>query len=120
MGASASELAATLGVDETTVGEALEAIAQEQRASGEKPSTDPTARRAALAKALATKLGIDEAKVSAALEAVEADHQAAREAALKTRLAEAVKAGKLTQAEADAVLKAAQQGVIGYGGRGPR
>ncbi len=36
-----------------------------------------------------------------------------RAAALKSRLNEAVKAGTLTQAEADAVTKAVEKGVIG-------
>ncbi|RAX47539.1 hypothetical protein DQ354_00740 [Arthrobacter sp. AQ5-06] len=42
---------------------------------------------------------------------------AGRAAALKTRLDQAVTDGKLTQAEADAVTKAVQNGVIGGGGR---
>jgi hypothetical protein len=75
-----------------------------------------------LAKALAAELGIDESKVSAALEKVQTAQrekaQQERSAALKTRLDEAVKAGKLTQAEADAILKASEAGVLGGGGPG--
>jgi hypothetical protein len=68
--------------------------------------------------------------VAAALEKVEtqmqADAKAERQAALKTRLDQAVKDGKLTQEQADAILKAAEAGVLpgsgrGHGGpRGPR
>jgi hypothetical protein len=72
---------------------------------------------AALAKSLAGKLGIDEAKVSAALTEIRAAAQAERAAALKTRLDKAVSEGTLTQAEADAVTKAVEKGVIGGGNR---
>lgn len=82
---------------------------------------DPQAERAKrqdeLAGALATELGIDKAKVAAALEKVqtaeEAKAKADRSAALKTRLDAAVKAGKLTQEQADAILKASEAGVLG-------
>jgi hypothetical protein len=83
-------------------------------AEGEKP--DVAAREAALAKSLAASLGIDEAKVTAALDELRTAAQADRAAALKTRLDQAVTDGKLTQAEADAVTKAVQNGVIGGGG----
>jgi hypothetical protein len=73
---------------------------------------DPAERDAALAKALAEKLDIDEAKVKAALDELRSERQAARAAALKERLDAAVKAGTLTQAEADAVQKAVDKGVI--------
>jgi hypothetical protein len=72
---------------------------------------------AALAKSLAESLGIDEAKVTVAFEELRNDAQSERAAALKTRLDKAVADGKLTQAEADAVTKAVEQGVIGGGGR---
>lgn len=67
---------------------------------------------AELAKQLAEKLGVDEAKVLKALEEIQAAQDAERAAALTTKLDEAVKAGTLTQAEADAVKKAAEKGVI--------
>jgi hypothetical protein len=89
-------------------------------------------RQDELAAALATELGIDKAKVAAALEKVQADRKAAgkdgtrtpesqadRIARLKTRLDEAVKAGKLTAEESAAILKAAEAGVLPAGG-GPR
>ena len=78
---------------------------------------DPAARDAELAKALASKLGVDEAKVTAALDEIRAAREAERTKALGDRLAAAVKAGTLTQAEADAVTKAAEKGVIDVGPR---
>lgn len=88
-----------------------------------------------LAEALAKELGIDQAKVSAALEKVQSqlrpdgkngktrdkdgDTAAERTQQLKERLAEAVKAGKLTQAEADAIIKATDAGVLGGHGHSP-
>ncbi len=63
---------------------------------------------------MAGKLGIDEAKVKTALDEIRAEHQAQRATALKDKLAAAVKAGTLTQAEADAVQKAFDKGVISW------
>jgi hypothetical protein len=94
------------------------------------PSTPDLEQRRAqhrdeLAEALATELGIDKAKVAAALDKVlgQMDEQAKaqRLTHLKERLATAVAEGKLTQAQADAILKAAEEGVLpgGHGGPGP-
>jgi hypothetical protein len=79
---------------------------------GTKP--DEAARDAELAKALAGPLGIEEAKITTALDEIRAEHQDQRATALKDKLAAAVKAGTLTQAEADAVQKAFDQGVISW------
>jgi hypothetical protein len=87
---------------------------------------DRDARRAQeqadLAAKLAKELGIDQAKVQAALEKVRAEQQAQakadRLAALKQRLDQAVTDGKLTRAEADAIYKAAENGVLPAGGPG--
>lgn len=120
-GAQVTELASLLGVSEDKVREALEAIRDERRASP--PSTDQTReqRDAALAKALAEKLSIEEAKVTKALTELREARQAEQAAALKTKLDAAVADGTLAQAEADAVTKAVEKGVIGGGfGRGPR
>ncbi|WJH25657.1 hypothetical protein [Pseudarthrobacter defluvii] len=116
----ASTLAAKLGVDESKVADALKSFRDANKPStppteGQKP--DPAAREAALAKSLAASLGIDEAKVTAALQEIRSEEQSEHAAALKTRLDKAVTDGKLTQAEADAVTKAVQNGVIGGGGR---
>ena len=83
-----------------------------------------------LATALAQELGIDKDKVAAALAKIEANRpkppadanppsDADRTAALKSRLDAAVKAGTITQAEEDAILKAAAAGVLGGGPGGP-
>jgi hypothetical protein len=83
-------------------------------------------RRDDLAGALATELGISREKVAAALDKVlgQMDEQAKAErlTQLKARLATAVAEGRLTQAQADAVLKAAEEGVLpgGHGGPGGR
>lgn len=93
---------------------------------------DPRSRHQQLASALAKELGVEESKVSDALEKVRAGKgdRAGRPDSrpdrthedLKTRLDRAVEEGKLTRAEADAVLKAAEAGIIGptAAHRGPR
>jgi UDP-N-acetylmuramyl pentapeptide synthase len=120
-GQFAKELAAKLGVDESKVTDALKAFRQANKPTGaQKPAEgarpDRTALDAALAKSLAESLGIDESKVTTALEEIRSDAQAKRAEALQSRLDQAVKDGKLTQAEADAVAKAVKNGVIGGGG----
>ena len=78
---------------------------------------DREAREAELAKALAEKLGVEQAQVQTALDEIQAERQAERAEALQDRLDQAVTDGTLTQAEADAVTKAVEAGVIGGGGR---
>jgi hypothetical protein len=79
-------------------------------------------QQADLAAKLAKELGVDQAKVQAALDKISSEQQAQakadRLAALKQRLDQAVKDGKLTQAEADAIYKAAENGVLPEGGPG--
>ena len=111
-----TELANKLGIDEAKVAQALRAIRAENQ-----PRPDPTTRpdvaerEAALAKALSSKLGIAETKIKTALQEIRTAHQAERAAAFKARLDAAVQDGTLTQAEADAVQKAVDQGVINFG-----
>ncbi|WP_410819201.1 hypothetical protein [Micromonospora sp. 050-3] len=88
-------------------------------------------RQGEFAEALAKELGVPTDKVTAALEKVREQHRPAdrpqrpsaedRQAALKQRLDQAVKDGKLTQEQADAITKAVEAGVFpGTGGhRGP-
>ena len=100
----------------------MRAVREELRADRDKdPSTRPdrTDAEAELAKRLAAKLGVDQAAVEKAIAELRSADQAEALTSLKERLAEAVKAGTLTQAEADAVVKAAEAGVI-PALRGPR
>ncbi|WP_427019375.1 hypothetical protein ACQCSX_22035 (plasmid) [Pseudarthrobacter sp. P1] len=119
-GQLAADLAAKLGVDQAKVTAALKTFRDANKpagkpAKGTKP--DHAAMDAAMAKSLATTLGIDETKVSTALTDIHAAEQVKRTAVLKTKLDKSVAAGTLTQAEADAVTKAVEKGVIGGGGR---
>ncbi|TDC47303.1 hypothetical protein E1258_28705 [Micromonospora sp. KC207] len=95
-------------------------------------STSENTRQQELAEALAKELGVPTDKVAAALKKVREQHRADlpeqgqrgerpdtadRQAALKKRLALAVKDGKLTQEQADAITKAVEAGVFpGAGG----
>ncbi|WP_344255404.1 hypothetical protein [Terrabacter carboxydivorans] len=123
-GADLSALATKLGVDQTKLEDALKAVRDELRASrtpgqGNATKPDPTTMQDQLATKLAAKLGIDVAKVKAAFADLRTAHEADEQKAFDDRLAQAVKDGKLTQAEADAVKKAAKAGVIDMHG-GPR
>lgn len=119
-GMDAAALASALGLDEATVRTALDAVRQSlhDQQSDDTTEPDPGARQQAFAEALAAELGVGVDQVTNALAALHAADDADRAAALADRLAQAVADGTLTQAEADAVQKAADAGVIGYGGRG--
>ncbi len=117
-GVSAADLAKKLGLAEDKVSEALRAVREDLRSDRDQdPSTRPsrTEAEAELAKRLAEKLGIDQTAVEKAITELRAADQAEALTSLKERLADAVKAGTLTQAEADAVVKAAEAGVIPTG-----
>ncbi|WP_425308655.1 Clp protease N-terminal domain-containing protein [Ammonicoccus fulvus] len=117
----AAQLAQKLGVDEAKVTDALTAIRTERRAQAQNEQStrpDRAAMEAEIAKGLASKLGVDEAKVTAALQEIRAANEAEHKAQFTSRLDQAVTDGKLTRAEGDAVLKAAEAGVIGMGGGG--
>jgi len=114
----AAQLAQKLNLD---VAEVRTALREYRKANRPATKADRRARRtpddAALAKALAEKLSVEEAKVSAALAEIRAARQAERAKVVADRLAEAVAAGTLTQAEADAVQKAADAGIVRVGRR---
>ena len=117
MRADLSALATKLGVDQAKLADALKAVRAElraERAAGTRP--DRATLQDEVATKLAARLGVDAAKVKGAIADVRAAHRAEVQKAFDDRLAQAVKDGKLTQAEADAVKKAAQAGVIGMGG----
>ncbi|MEH1127502.1 hypothetical protein [Micromonospora sp. CPCC 206061] len=117
------------------VGIAAPTVAFAEDSSGSSSTSQPdrkqqrAERDAELARALAAELGISEDKVTAAIEKVRGERkpqgqpkgteksQADRQAKLKSRLDAAVKEGKLTQEQADAILKAYEAGVLGgFGG----
>ena len=117
-----------MGVEEAELKTALGEIRADQKSATReaKPSEQPTeaereaepeARQAEFAKALTEKLGIAEAAVTEALESAASERSAESAEKLKTKLDQAVTDGKLTQAEADAVSKAVETGVIGGMGR---
>jgi len=141
-GVDTAALAQKLGVEESKLREALQSIHRSQESGGmpsqgqssgngsEQAAEDgqgqpPVAppggpgsgdRDTEIAKALAQALGLDESTVTTALQEV-------RTEANKKVLDQAVSEGKLTQAEADAVAKAAAAGVVEVrdaGGDGPR
>jgi 3-hydroxyisobutyrate dehydrogenase-like beta-hydroxyacid dehydrogenase len=121
---NAQVLAEKLGVTEAKVIEAVKAFREANRPArpnADRPDPanrpDPAERDAALAKSLASSLGVSEAKVSAALAEIRSAADQQRATNLRTKLDAAVKAGTLTQAEADAVTKAVDQGVIRVGPR---
>jgi len=125
-------LAARLGLPEATVSDALIAV-RGHAGSATRPSAEDatqaerdaarTARQSELASALATELNIDETTVTTALTDVRTEKKAAESAERKASLDQAVTDGTLTQAEADAVQKAIDTGVIAtrdHGGHGGR
>lgn len=117
----ASGLAKKLGVDETKLSDALktyrEANQPTKRTEGtttksDRSTSDRSTSDEAMAKSLAKSLGIEESKVTTALAELRSEGRSERAAGLKSTLDKAVTDGKLTQAEADAVTKAVEQGLI--------
>jgi hypothetical protein len=122
-----SELADKLGVDESAVRsamrDAMDSLTSEWRSgdrSGPPPwAGGPGAMRDSMVDAFAEALGVSPDEVASALEEIRSEARAGRAAALQERLDHAVADGTLTQDEADAVMKAAREGVIPMGA-GPR
>lgn len=125
--ANTEYLAGKLGVSQ----EAVTAAMQKYRATNptqprgrDLTDAQQATRHASLAAFLATELKVPEATVLDALNSQSDVRQADRTADLKASLDQAVKDGRLTQAQADAILKAHDAGVRmggmgGFGG-GPR
>ncbi len=116
-GELATALAEKLDVDQAEVLRALHEYRDANRPTTRPdPGTAPAEPDdAALAKALAEALDKPEADVTQALAEIRSERDAARAQAVEDRLAEAVTAGTLTQAEADAVQKAADAGIVHVG-----
>ncbi|HET8593709.1 MAG TPA: Clp protease N-terminal domain-containing protein [Intrasporangium sp.] len=123
LGGDVAALAQKLGVDEaklrTALGAVRDELKAERKADRANGATPPKARALSddFANRLAKQLGISADKVKTAISDLRAAAQASRQQTFDSRLDQAVKDGKLTQAEADAVKKAAQLGVIGMGGK---
>jgi len=114
-GQLAATLAKQLGLEESVVKKALDSVRDDLKPT----EAERTARRAAFIKALAEELDVSEAKVKAALAVAQTEARATARANLATKLAAAVTAGTLTEADKASVLKAFDAKVIGGGG-GPR
>lgn len=104
----AKDLAAQLGLPQQKVTTAV----QQVRAQLRTDHKDGTATQGEFVTQLATKLGLDQTKVRTAVQAVRSQEQADRQAQLKTRLDQAVKAGKISQSDADAYLRVVQSGAL--------
>lgn len=115
-GIDTAALAQKLGVDEAKLKTALETLRSALKPTDTSTKPDRSAMETKFAEALAKELGIDVSKVTSALQELRTAQQTTQKADFKSRLDQAVKDGKLTQAEADAVQKAADAGVIGTGG----
>lgn len=120
-------LATTAVAGALVAGAVIPATAQDDPPTSQERSQDVRGGNAdAFAAALAEELGIDRARVDEALRNVRADlREQIRERrlnGLEERLSRAVDDGDLTQEQADAIVEAAEAGVLPMGrhGHGPR
>ncbi|GAA1433621.1 hypothetical protein GCM10009616_26020 [Microlunatus lacustris] len=116
-GRLAAALAEKLDLEESAVSDGLREYRQANRpASRPDPGTRPAGPDdTALAQSLAEALDQPEADVAKALAEIRSERDTARGQAVEAKLAEAVEAGTLTPAEADAVRKAADAGIVHVG-----
>ena len=125
---NAEYLAGKLGVSQDAVSTAMQkfhTINPTQARGRDLTDVQQATRRAELAAFLAKELNVSEATVLAALNGQQQARQADRTATIKANLEEAVKAGRVTQAQADAILAAHEAGdgmggMRGGFGSGPR
>jgi hypothetical protein len=117
----AQDLAAQLGVSADKVTGALKQIRVENATNhkatgnGGQKSGGPGQRAQRIdqfSSELAGKLGLDTTKVKNAVTTVLAKEKADRQAALKARLDQAVKSGKISQSDADAYLRVVNSGAL--------
>ncbi|WP_104119218.1 hypothetical protein [Arthrobacter sp. B1805] len=106
-------LAEKLGVEESAVTDALQALRDEARPDEEAGGTPDRKDRPDVAASLAEALGLDEATVQTALDDLRTEQQEERSAALQERLDAAVADGSLTQEQADGAAKAVELGILG-------
>jgi hypothetical protein len=104
----AKDLAAQLGLPQQQVTTALQQVRAQMQADHKAGTATP----AEFVNQLAAKLGVDQTKVKAAVQAVGAQGRADRLTQLKARLDAAVKAGKVSQSDADAYLRVVQSGAL--------
>ena len=121
--AVADYLAEKLGVSSDAVAAALQQYHVDNPVTapgGALSDADLAARQKAEAGYLATALKVDAANVQAALESFQTDRQATMTTQITERLSAMVKAGTITQAQADAILAAHDAGqpmmLGGHGG----
>lgn len=120
---NATDLAKKLGVSADAVKAALAKYHAENPVTTRGRDLTDAQRDAAhkkLAAFLATELKVDEADVLDALEARPVERRTERSAQIKSRLETAVEDGRLTQAQADAIVAAHESGAMGggMGGKG--
>jgi hypothetical protein len=117
-----AELAEALGVSESELEAAWDAVREDVQPSDHDRSTPPTdaerdEMRSQLVAALADELGLTDDEVAAALDEIHDDHEAERRTELSDRLDQAVAAGDLSAADKASVLEAYDAGVLGGPGR---
>ena len=121
-GSGGPELAEALGVSETKLQSALEAVREQMQTDRSTPPADGEReeRRDQMIDALAEELGLPAAEVASAFEEQRQGRADERRTALSDRLDEAVSEGDLTAQDQASVLKAFDAGVLGGGSGGER
>ncbi|MCC2592417.1 hypothetical protein LKO27_03140 [Tessaracoccus sp. OS52] len=125
-GQDLAELAEKLGVAQADLEAAFEAARDEvgipEMGAGrpaDRSGMVDSEHRTAIVEAVASELGLTADEVTEAMDELRAEHQAQRAESDQEVLDSAVSAGTLTQAEADAVAKAIEEGIVHVRGGGP-